>query len=158
MTSVIVRLTARSHSEGECIVFDGHRSTKGYGQISVGNSMQQAHRAAWVELHGPIPPETPCVLHHCDNPPCFRDEHLFLGTVADNNWDRANKGRHHGTRVTHCPKGHPLSGDNLVLQAPNGAKGRLRRGCKTCIRASQRAFRSRARSAAAQRFAAPKGE
>jgi hypothetical protein len=33
------------------------------------------------------------VLHRCDNPPCVRVDHLFLGTMLDNNRDRAAKGR-----------------------------------------------------------------
>ena len=52
----------------------------------------QAHRAAWELVNGAIP-DGMCVLHKCDNPPCVRVEHLFLGTVYENNTDRANKGR-----------------------------------------------------------------
>jgi DNA invertase Pin-like site-specific DNA recombinase len=34
-----------------------------------------------------------CVLHHCDTPLCVRPDHLFLGTITDNNADMKRKGR-----------------------------------------------------------------
>lgn len=42
---------------------------------------------------GPIP-EGMHICHHCDNPPCVRPDHLFLGTNADNQADRKAKGRY----------------------------------------------------------------
>lgn len=41
---------------------------------------------------GPIPPETPCVLHSCDVPPCWRPDHLHPGTVATNNEEMCQRG------------------------------------------------------------------
>ena len=43
--------------------------------------------------HGPIPEKTPHLCHRCDNPPCVRPDHLFLGDDALNHWDMLNKGR-----------------------------------------------------------------
>jgi hypothetical protein len=33
------------------------------------------------------------VCHRCDNPPCCRPDHLFLGTAKDNSQDSMQKGR-----------------------------------------------------------------
>lgn len=55
-------------------------------------------RIAWTLWRGPIP-EGLCVLHRCDNPPCFNPDHLFLGSQAENVVDRDEKGRGaHGSR------------------------------------------------------------
>lgn len=58
---------------------------------------------AWVLVNGEIPNGMQ-VLHECDNPPCVRPEHLFLGTAADNADDKTAKGRQakgedHGKRI-----------------------------------------------------------
>jgi hypothetical protein len=42
--------------------------------------------------YGPIP-DGMDVLHKCDNPPCVRPDHLFLGTDFDNQRDCSVKGR-----------------------------------------------------------------
>lgn len=77
----------------ECRVWRGRANRRGYGLIGWRDAKWLVHRVAWIERNGPIPPETPCVLHRCDNPPCWREGHLWLGTVADNNADMWAKGR-----------------------------------------------------------------
>lgn len=57
-----------------------------------GRPRDYAHRIAWAAVRGPIP-EGVKVLHRCDQPDCYAVEHLFLGTIADNNADRDAKGR-----------------------------------------------------------------
>ena len=65
---------------------------KGYGRVRVGGSIQRAHRWAWERTRGPVPAGQQ-VLHRCDVRHCVRPDHLFLGTNADNQRDKAEKGR-----------------------------------------------------------------
>lgn len=78
----------------ECIEWDG-ATIRGYGctRKNVGDrGTQYVHRLAWEEAYGLIPSGL-CVLHKCDNPPCFNVDHLFLGTKSDNTHDMMSKGR-----------------------------------------------------------------
>jgi hypothetical protein len=54
-----------------------------------------AHRFAWELAYGPIPPGL-SICHRCDNPPCVRPDHLFLGTTRENVFDSIAKGRPRG--------------------------------------------------------------
>lgn len=90
---------AKTNRSGECWVWTGRRNPKGYGLAwnrarLTGNRRadEGAHRIAWVLINGPIPAGL-CVLHRCDNPPCIRPDHLWLGTKADNSADMKAKGR-----------------------------------------------------------------
>ena len=83
----------------DCWVWKGCRNAKGYGsfRLRAGQNPFPAHRASFSLFCGEIP-EGVHVLHSCDNPPCVRPSHLFLGTNADNIRDREEKGR--GVRLS----------------------------------------------------------
>jgi hypothetical protein len=84
-------LTPAALEAGECWPWPGAKNQAGYGQINR-QGHQLAHRGAWAAVNGPIP-EGMVICHRCDNPPCYRPSHLFLGTHADNIADRVAKGR-----------------------------------------------------------------
>lgn len=63
-----------------------------YGRSHYKNKPIGAHRLAWILTHGPIPPGSE-ICHRCDNPPCVRPDHLFLGSRAVNAADMVAKGR-----------------------------------------------------------------
>ena len=78
----------------DCLEWSGARSS-GYGVRRIGGRkghIVKVHRQTWEQANGPIPPGL-WVLHHCDNPACYRIEHLFLGTHTDNMADMKAKGR-----------------------------------------------------------------
>ena len=77
-----------------CHVFTGKSNKRG-GHISRWCSDDgkkvYLHRKAWERKNGTIP-EGMQILHRCDNPPCWNEDHLFLGDNAMNMADRAAKG------------------------------------------------------------------
>lgn len=73
-----------------CWVWAGGRGSSGYGRFKFQRKWYGAHRVSYELNCGPIPPGL-FVCHHCDNPPCVRPDHLFVGTAADNNLDRVKK-------------------------------------------------------------------
>jgi hypothetical protein len=97
---------------GPCWVWTRAKATRyGYGIFGPAwKRVYRAHRFAWTMEHGPIP-DGLFLCHACDNPPCVRPSHLFLGTQKDNMADCSQKGRidtsakhygtaHHSARLT----------------------------------------------------------
>jgi hypothetical protein len=81
-----------------CQPFPKHPELRGHGQMRIDGRGVLVHRVSWQLHYGPIP-EGLLVLHHCDNRPCVRPDHLFLGTHADNTADGVRKGRITGYRL-----------------------------------------------------------
>jgi hypothetical protein len=79
---------------GPCWLWTAARlNAFGYGQFAWKHGdVEVAHRVAWILTNGPIP-DGLLALHKCDNPPCVRPVHLFLGTHADNVHDMWTKKR-----------------------------------------------------------------
>ena len=104
-----------------CWEWQAGKFPKGYGAFYFNGKCQRANRVSWILTKGEIPKGLK-VLHSCDNPPCVNPLHLSLGTTADNMKDRDQRGRHKNMKKTHCPKGHPYSGDNLYIQPSNRSR------------------------------------
>lgn len=83
--------------EAGCWLWTGTCSNKGYGAIPLGKRgmKAKAHRVSWSAKNGPIP-DGLVVCHKCDTPQCVNPDHLFVGTVFDNNRDRRDKGGYIG--------------------------------------------------------------
>ncbi len=88
----IKRFWSKVDKSGECWLWTASRKPNGYGQFTKKPLVFYAHRVAYEATYGPIP-DGLNVCHRCDNPPCVRPDHLFLGTPLDNTRDKIAKGR-----------------------------------------------------------------
>jgi hypothetical protein len=116
---------------GKHWLWTGATNSHGYGHVVWERRLKTVSRLAWVAWKGPIP-DGLWVLHTCDIPACFRPDHLFLGTQADNMQDMHRKGRwvktgNQHTGKTHCKNGHEFTTENTRWY-------RGSRYCKTCRR------------------------
>lgn len=86
-----------------CWEWQGRRDRWGYGRITVHHRRYSVHRLAASLFLGFELSSALHVLHRCDNSCCFRPDHLFLGTHADNMRDRQRKRQsrqpNHGDRT-----------------------------------------------------------
>jgi len=94
---LVTRFWSKVDQTRDCWIWLKGKKGKGYGSFYVGRingvkHQEYAHRVSWELANGPIPDKID-VLHRCDNPPCVRPDHLFLGTQLENNRDCIKKGR-----------------------------------------------------------------
>jgi hypothetical protein len=121
---VVVRL------DTGCWEWNGSKN-QGYGQFQVHPKVSiRAHRFSYEMLVGPVP-DGKELDHSCRNRSCVNPSHLEPLTHRENTL-RGNTIVAANAVKTHCPYGHPLSGDNLIFYK-NGS-----RHCRTCARASSR--------------------
>jgi hypothetical protein len=113
-----------------CHVWIGYRTDDGYAAAKVDGHNRMVHRVRYEREIGPIPEGM--VLDHyvCNNGPngCCNPHHCRPTTQRENVLRSGGLGAQRLAK-THCPKGHPLSGDNLV-ESTYQRYGR--RECRTC--------------------------
>jgi hypothetical protein len=88
------RFWAKVKKGDGCWLWTASRRSNNYGSLCIGRRgiNVSAHIASWMIHFGPVP-EGLLVCHRCDNPPCVRPNHLWLGTHHDNSLDAFIKGR-----------------------------------------------------------------
>lgn len=131
MVDLAERFWARVPFRGEgcCWEWRGTRNNKGYGSLVFERKRYAAHRVS-VELSGRTYEPGQVTDHLCRNPSCVNPAHLEIVSNRENVL-RGIAGLHRAIEraaATHCPRGHPLSGENLRLKK-NG-----HRECWTCRR------------------------
>lgn len=78
--------------QGECLIYTGPTNRDGYGRVRTHGHGWLAHRIAFFIYTG-VDPGDMLVCHTCDNPPCCKREHLYLGDQALNMYDARLKKR-----------------------------------------------------------------
>lgn len=118
---------------------------QGYGLFRGPKRYWRAHRISYEWEYGPFP-ETLWVLHRCDNHPCVRPSHLFLGTAQDNYDDMVAKGRRRivSVRKTFCKRGHNITANAYVWKKYG------HRRCRICRTINSQTAHLRTKAAAKQ--------
>lgn len=106
--SVLQKIKENVQPENNCLIWNRARSNSGtragYGAMQIDGKSKRVSRVV-MEFHLKrflLPTEY--VLHHCDNPPCVKLDHLFLGNQKDNMLDMKNKNRERKARGENHPR------------------------------------------------------
>jgi hypothetical protein len=119
---LLERLSNKFTVGDACWVWHAAKSV-GYGKLNWHGKQQFAHRLTYELMVGPIPAGLE-LDHLCRNRACVRPDHLEPVSRREN-LRRGDTFVAQYLSHTHCKEGHPLSGDNLVMD------GRARR-CRIC--------------------------
>lgn len=77
-----------------CLEYRGALNRAGYARVTRHGRRVMLHRWVVEQVEGPLLPwPDEVVMHLCDNPPCFRYDHLRRATCRDNIVDADEKGR-----------------------------------------------------------------
>lgn len=77
----------------QCWLWTGAKNNHGYGVVRARGKPRLAHREAYEAVHGADSADGLVVRHRCDVPQCVNPAHMELGTQADNNRDKTERGR-----------------------------------------------------------------
>jgi hypothetical protein len=131
--------------EGGCRKLPHRTNSSGYVQFSVNGKLVVAHRFFYEEAHGPLSDELDLdhLCHNadktcrggraCPHRACVNLEHLEPATPRTNGLRGVGPQARNALKVA-CPRGHPLSGSNLMSEGPD----RRWRRCRACKRDRER--------------------
>ena len=92
LTSPEERFVAFVDETSNCWEWTGCRllrpdGSRAYGRFKLSDKTVYAHRWLWEYCFGSIPNGKE-LCHTCDNPPCVRPAHLYIGTAKSNSDDK----------------------------------------------------------------------
>lgn len=110
--------------ENGCWNYPYSLQTNGYARIQG----EYAHRASYEIFKSRIP-EGLTIDHLCKNKICVNPQHMEAVTAVENTM-RSSAIPATNARKTHCMRGHPFSGNNLLVYAG-------KRQCRICLNRAQ---------------------
>ena len=140
-----LRFERRVQRTESCWVWTGNKAGYGYGYFCLNHTKRiKAHRAAWQFSNGQVVPLHKWILHRCNVRLCVNPNHLYVGTVLDNNRDTVKAGTHpftdqewkaqYGAKpALYCRRGHLMDENNRYLD-----KKRAKKRCAICQRTADR--------------------
>lgn len=129
------RFLERFEQTNGCWEWKSTMHHSGYGVIYKSPKQLLAHRVSWEYYNKTVIPDELEVDHICRNRKCVNPKHLRIVTHKINCLENSESPLAKHAKKTHCPKGHPLSGDNLVKYHLEKLNQRF---CKACFNQWQR--------------------
>ena len=142
------RFESKIDRTATCWLWTDVPHANGYGLFAV--KLNGRWKKVWAHRHSFELHKRPLrvgetVDHLCRNPLCVNPDHLDACNTGENSLRSPFTLQGSNARKTHCPQGHPYSGDNLFYD-----QGKRR--CRICVRAKNRAAQKR-RTAASREAA-----
>lgn len=137
----------------ECWNWRGALDSNGYAVFNLGRAegggQTKGHRFAYKELRGEIPARSGGlrvkVEYLCRIRPCCNPWHIKVVLYEENGDGVEQK----GADKTHCPEGHPLAGDNLIVSTSGYSS------CRACTYDRNNAARATPEARARRRETRP---
>lgn len=124
------RFWSKVRKTKSCWIWNGARTTTGYGTCSFNNRTQRSHRISYLITKGAI--SNGLVLDHiCRNRICVNPNHLRAITNRENIL-LGNSPMAKFSRRTKCCRGHILKGKNIIPYKLNGKS--YGRRCVKCMK------------------------
>jgi len=120
------KVATTDNNEDACWPWKASLRSSGYGQFYFRGRPTNASRVAYELAYGPVPAGMD-VCHRCDNPPCVRPSHLFIGTRRENMFDAKRKGRLRAPRGEANPKAKITAVQVAAIRAEYAAGGATHR-------------------------------